>query len=400
MKILQINTFVNSGSTGRIAEEIGVSILKEKGESYIAYGRNERPSQSKLIKIGGKKDVLVNGMLSRLLDNHGFGLKTSTQELIEQIEKINPDIIHLHNIHGYYLNVEVLFKFLKKINKPVVWTLHDCWSYTGHCAYYTFVDCKKWTSGCGSCPQIDAYPSSFFIDKSSQNYRKKRELFTSLDNLTIITVSNWLQKEVEKSYLKNKIIKTINNGVNLDVFKSSEENVFIQKYGLKDKFIILGVANVWEKRKGLEYFIELSNKLNKDEIIFLVGLTEKQINSLPQNIIGITRTESTHELSLLYSGAHVYFNPTLEDNFPTTNLESLACDTPVITFNTGGSPESVTEKVGFVVPKGDLKEVIKSINYLKNNNYKNNCRNRAIEYYNKDDRFNDYIKLYKEIIKN
>ncbi|MDB4297221.1 glycosyltransferase family 4 protein [Flavobacteriaceae bacterium] len=402
MKILQINTYVNSGSTGRIAEEIGMSILKQDWSSYIAYGRNTRPSKSILIKVANRLEISINGVLSRLFDNHGFGLKRGTNKLITEIKFIQPDIVHLHNIHGYYLNIDLLFSFLKESNIPVVWTLHDCWSYTGHCAYYSYVNCSKWKTECSSCPQITSYPSSILVDRSKKNFKLKKELFQSIPNLTIVTVSDWLKKEVKQSFLAQKNVKVINNGVNLDVFKITNSSVLSTKYNIKDKFVILGVANVWEKRKGLDYFIKLSKLLKEDEIIFLVGIDEKKQHTLPDNIISISRTENTEDLADLYSESNVYFNPTLEDNFPTTNLESLACGTPVVTFDTGGSPESISNDTGFIIPQGDVTKALISMRSIKikgNTYYNLNCRTRAVSFYNKDDKFEEYIELYKKKLK-
>lgn len=400
-KLLQINSVINSGSTGRIGEEIGQTAIAAGWESYIAYGRNERPSSSKLIKIGSDKDIKLHGLQTRLFDRHGLGSKGATTDFIRQIEKIKPDIIHLHNIHGYYINIEVLFQYLKKVNVPVVWTFHDCWPITGHCSHFTFVGCDKWKKLCYECPQKTSYPASYFIDRSKKNYILKKELFNSLPNLTLVPVSQWLSGVLEESFLQKYPIKVINNGINTEVFKPSEGSAFRTKYSLDDKFILLGVASIWDERKGLKDFIELSKLLNSDYQIVLVGLTNKQIKQLPENILGIERTESVEGLAEIYASSDVFINPTYEDNFPTTNLESLACGTPVITYETGGSPEAIDESTGIVVEQGNINKLVDAINQIKSHDkqyYSDACVERAHRLYKKEDRYKEYIDLYESLL--
>lgn len=399
--ILQINSVVNSGSTGRIAEETGQTAIAAGWESYIAYGRNDRPSRSNLIKIGNDWDIRIHGLQTRLFDRHGLASTAATREFVDQIKKIKPDIIHLHNIHGYYINIEILFRYLKDANIPVVWTLHDCWPMTGHCAHFTFVGCEKWKTQCFSCPQKKGYPSSYFLDRSKQNHKQKRKLFTSVNDMTIVPVSNWLTDIVKQSYLKDYPIRVINNGIDVNVFSPQSGDGIRLKYGLADKFVLLGVATEWGKRKGLHDFIELSKILKDDEIIILVGLKEDLIKILPENIIGITRTESTQELAEFYSSADVFVNPTWEDNFPTTNLEAMACGTPVITYETGGSPEAIDELTGIVVEQGNIHKLTQAIKQIKEKgkqSYSEACVKRAHRLYRKEDRYREYIELYEELL--
>lgn len=402
-KLLQINTVVNSGSTGRIAEEIGLMVMGNGWESTIAYGRNPRPSKSNLIKIGTKTEIYAHVAKTRVFDAHGLGSVKGTKKLIDEIKVIEPDIIHLHNIHGYYLNIKILFEFLSKTQIPVVWTLHDCWSYTGHCIHYTYVDCQKWQTdiGCHSCPQKKTYPASFVFDRSKKNFELKRNLFTSLSNLTLVPASNWLKNELKKSFLKNQKIRMIHNGIDLKQFSPKESEKIKSKYTINNKFIILGVANPWSDKKGLGDFVKLSKLLKKDQQIVLVGLTNKQIRALPENIIGIERTESIKEMASLYSLAGVFANPTWEDNYPTTNLEAIACGTPVITYKTGGSPESIGENTGFVIPQGDIQALKKKIDLIQSRGkayYGRSCREFAIESFDKKDRFEEYFALYEELL--
>lgn len=400
MRVLQINSVCGVGSTGRIATDLH-SILKEQGhESYIAYGRGEAKNCENAIKIGNKLDNYFHVAQTRLLDRHGLGSYWATKKFIKQIEKINPDIIHLHNIHGYYINVKVLFNYLKKTNKPIVWTLHDCWAFTGHCTYFDYVGCDKWKNGCNQCIQKKEYPTSLVWDRSKKNYILKKKNFREIKNMTIVTPSKWLASLVSESFLQEHHIQLINNGIDLEIFKPTN-STFRKQYGLENKFIILGVASTWDRRKGINYFIELSRTLKDNQKIVLVGVTEEQKEKLPSNIIGISRTNNAKELAEIYTEANVFVNPTLEDNFPTTNLEALGCGTPVITFKTGGSVESIDRNTGYVINVGDVKELKNSIHRIEIKSKEvdwSNCTDRAKCLYDKRKKYREYIKLYEEQI--
>lgn len=401
MKIFQISSEVNSGSVGRIAEQIGEQVIQQGWDSYIAYARDNQPSKSKIIKIGNKFDLLKHGLLTRITDRHGFGSKKATKELIGQIEKIKPDIIQLQHLHGYFINIEILFDFLAKSDIPVVWTFHDCWSFTGHCAYYEFIGCNKWLTSCNGCPQKHEYPKSLFLDNSDKNFEDKKRLFNSVKDLTIVPVSNWLGGETKKSFLQNHKIHVIQNGIDLNNFNTQEGNDIRIKYNVEGKFLVLGVASPWDNRKGLKYFVELSKRLDVNHQIILVGLNKDQIRDLPLNIIGIERTENIEELAKLYSAADVFLNPTLEDTFPTTNLEALACGTPVITFRSGGSPEAIDGHTGIIVEKDDVAGLEKAIYAIKEKSrdyYRKVCRERSELLFNKTKCFSKYIDLYKTIL--
>jgi putative colanic acid biosynthesis glycosyltransferase len=400
-KLVQINSVVNTGSTGRIAEEIGQVATTLGWKSYIAYGREARESKSELIRIGNDWDLKLHGVKTRLFDEHGFGSKNATELLIDSLVQINPDLIILHNLHGYYINIDVLFRYLANQDIPVLWLLYDVWAFTGHCTYFDAVGCSKWITECQHCPQIHEYPRSLIRDNSKSNYTIKRQLFTSVKDLTLITHSKWLKELVHSSFLYKIPVFTINNGIDLEVFKPTNYEHIVHKYNLNNNYIILGVANGWVKRKGFDDFIELRNRLKKKYAIILVGLNQRQIELLPKNIIGIERTENTEELAALYSVANVFLNPTYEDNFPTTNLEALACGTPVITYNTGGSPETIDKETGVIVDKGNIDGIVKAIGEIEimgKAYYTAKCQERAITYFNKDDRNLDYIKLYEEIL--
>lgn len=403
MKLFQVNVVVNSGSTGRIAEELGKLAIHQGWESYIGTGRYPLSSSSELIKIGSSWEMYQHILETRLFDNHGFSSERATKNLITQIKEINPDIIHLHNVHGYFVNIQLLFEFLSKFERPVVWTLHDCWAFTGHCAFYEYVGCEKWKTECHHCPQIHSYPKSWWVDNSSNNYRQKKQIFTSLSNLTLVPVSDWLANQLKSSFLRTLPVKRIHNGLDISKFTPDQELNADLKNKLEGKFVILGVANLWEeKRKGLADFCELSALLSDDDVIVLVGIKKDLLKRLPANIIGIERTENVSELSGLYANSNVLFNPTWEDNFPTTNLEALACGTPVITYATGGSVEVITADTGFVIQKGDIKGALDAIKSVKEKGfffYSDKCRKYAVTNFNKDDRFQEYFDLYETLLR-
>lgn len=382
MKIVQINSF-SSGSTGKIMFNIHSALLNNGYDSYVVWGRGRNSENSHEIYLNDKIGVYIHALLSRITGKVGFYSKKSTKKLLQAFDTIKPDIIHLHNIHGYYINIEMLFNYIKKNGIRVVWTLHDCWSFTGHCSHFESIGCKKWVSKCYKCPQLNSYPKSIF-DNTKWCYKKKKELFTGVKYLTIVTPSKWLLDLVKKSYLKNYQTTLINNSINLNVFKPTKSD-FREKYNLNNKKILLGVANVWNDKKGLNDFIKLANTLDDNYKIVLIGLKEKQLKKLPKNIIGIKKTENQSELAGLYTCADAFLNLTYEDNYPSVNLEALACGTPVITYNTGGSPECLIYNHGMVVTFDELAKNIDKISNIKKKNIKinNNMIEEYLELYNK-----------------
>lgn len=403
MKVLQINVTANSGSTGKIAEQIGRLVMAEGWQSMIAYGRYANPSESNLIRIGTKFDLIEHGIESRLFDNHGLASRQATRQFIQKVEEIKPDIIHLHNIHGYYINYQLLFEYLSKLDTPIVWTLHDCWSFTGHCAHFEYAQCKKWQEGCYTpCPCKKSYPKSVLLDHSDNNWNIKRDCFTSVKNMTIISVSDWLGNLVKQSFIGSYPIRVIHNGIDLDVFRPVTATERLKThYNIAGKYIVLGVANVWTERKGFEDFIKLRHLLSKDYAIILVGVSKKQKEHLPKGILGIQRTQNQNELAQLYTEASVYVNPTYEDNYPTTNLEAIACGTPVVTYKTGGSPESIDNTTGIVVPQHDINGLANAIHTICENgkeHYNISCRQWAEKHFDMKQCFEKYIQLYKEIV--
>ena len=394
MKVLQINTFGNL-STGKIAVDIYRTLRAHGSEGAVAFARNEVPGDVPSFKIGNPLSVYTDGVFTRLTDKAGHYSKGATEKLIKQIKEYDPDIIHLHNLHGYYINVPMLFDYLKDAGKPVVWTLHDCWAYTGHCCYYSMAGCEKWkTHGCSKCPQKKAYPASIFKDNSSKNFSEKNQMFHSVKNLHLVCVSKWLDNELKASFLKDIPSRVIYNGIDTSVFKPSSGNFRI-KYNVGDKRIVLGVASTWDTRKGLADFIELSKILDERYKIVLIGLNDKQKASLPDNMIGIGRTDGPKELAGIYSASNVLFNASVEETFGLPNVESLACGTPVVAYNCTGIPETMTENDGYIVEPHDLKNVALKIGEICD-------AGKRIEVssfrFPKDNTYEAYMKLYEELV--
>ena len=405
MRILQINSTANWGSTGKIAEQIGMLAMQQGWESYIAYGRNVNTSRSKLIKIGSKLSVYWHLVESRLFDNHGLASRCATRKLIKQIKEIQPDIIHLHNIHGYYLNYKILFNYLNETDIPIVWTLHDCWTFTGHCAHYISKDCKKWTTCCDKCDYKKTYPSSLLFNSAKINFTRKRELFCGLgDRLTLVPVSKWLAEQTQQSFFGQTRINYIYNGINTEIFTPKETSEIRDKYSLNGKFVIVGVATKLNSGKGYDDYIKLREELSDDYIIFLVGLSDKQISSLPDGIIGIQRTKNQQELADIYSMAEIVLSLSRAETFGLTIAEGMACGTPAIVYNVTAVPELITPETGLIVDKvGDINGLVKAIEQIRSNGkqyYSAACRKHAEENFDKDKCFAKYIELYNEILTN
>lgn len=393
-RVLQINITANWGSTGKIAESIGLTAMKHGWESYIAYGRWSNPSKSQLIKIGGRWDKYFHFAEQRIFDNEGLCSRSATKKLIRQIKEIKPDVIQLHNIHDHYLNYKILFEYLNQTDIQVVWTFHDCWAFTGHCFHFVTADCMKWQTSCFDCPMKNVFPKTF-LDSSRRNYELKMQLFSKCKNLTIVPCSDWMASFVKQSFLKDKRIEVIKNGIDLSVFCPKDRNAN------DNRLNILAISSVWNEEKGLSDIFKMRKLLSESYRITIVGLTSKQVNALPAGIVGIERTQNVQELIRLYSDANVLINPTYADTFPTVNLEALACGTPVITYRTGGSPEAIDENTGVVVEQGDVEGMAEAIKWVCSKDrkqYAEACRKRAEENFDKDKCFEKYINLYERLI--
>lgn len=379
MKVVQINSACGRGSTGKISLAISKLLSDSNIENYIFYSGNHKSDYERGIMIAPKLSIRIHQILSRIFGDQGFHSYFSTKRMVNKIKKISPDAILLHNLHGYYLHMGVLFEFLKEYGRPVYWTFHDCWPFTGHCTHFTVEKCSKWENGCADCEYKYKYPYSWFLDRSKDLYKKKKELFTSVDDLTIITPSEWLANLVKKSFFHGYPVKIINNGIDIQVFKPTG-NEFREKYGIGDKKIILGVAAVWNYYKGLDVFCELATRLEKDKYqIVLVGTDDSVDSLLPENVISIHRTHDQNELVKIYSAADVFVNPTREENYPTVNMEAIACGTPVVTFDTGGCAEIVTDGCGCAVEVDSVDQMEQQIRKVIENasDYKKSLENKA-----------------------
>lgn len=398
MKVLMINAVCGSGSTGRIVTDMW-SLLKERGhEAKIAYGvgTGTRIAAEDMIRFNNKSGYYRHNIAAKLTDRTGLYSTRQTKRLIEQIKQYDPDIIHLHNLHGYYINYKVLFDYLVQSGKPVVWTLHDCWAFTGHCAHFVSKGCEQWKTHCSDCSLLREYPVCYLKGDVYNNFETKKKAFTSVENMTIVTPSKWLAELVEESFLNKYPVEVIHNGIDLSVFKPTTSD-FKHRHGIENKIMVLAVANVWSKKKGLGDMLRLSEMLGENYQIVIVGLTEKQAADMPKNIIAIQRASSVDELVEIYSAADVFVNPSYEDTFPTVNIEALACGTPVVTYDTGGCAEALDAVSGIVVPTGDvrkMKEAIFSVGKL--DRVKAGQRAQA---FSAGEKYAEYLKLYERLIR-
>lgn len=395
MKIVQINTVSGVGSTGKICVQISKKLTEQGIENYILYcsGSDEYPLAIKY----GDVSTRISALASRIYGNYGLNSVRVTKRLIKLLEDMNPNIIHLHNMHGHNCNIEILFDYIKKNNIKLIWTFHDCWTFTAYCPCFDMIRCDKWKIECKEC--IQARKFSWFMDRSNWLFHKKKQIVSNVD-MTIITPSLWLADRVKESYLKDFTVKVVNNGIDLSVYKVYD-SIFRSKYNIAiHKKIILGVAYDWIPRKGTDIFIELSSRLSlKKYQIVLVGKNENANVKDNSQIVWISQTANPYELAQIYSAADVFVNPTREDTYPTVNMEALACGTPVVTFNTGGSPEILNEKVGSVVERDDIDALEREI--IRICEEKPYSREDCIEHaknFDMNARYMEYVDLYKELL--
>ncbi len=388
MKVVQINITCGSGSTGKICLAVS-ELLNEKGvENYIFYtqGDSDYPYG---IKYADEKTLKIEALKSRVFGCYGFNSKGATKILISHLKDIQPDIVHLHNLHGHNCNLDMLFTYLKSKNIKIFWTFHDCWAFTGYCTHFDYVGCDKWQNYCNSCPQKGDY--SWFFDKSEHLFKKKKELFTGLD-MTVITPSQWLAGLVKKSFLSSCEVRVINNGIDLEVFRAVQSD-FSKRYNLNGKKVILGVSYNWDKMKGIDIFERLADDLDDSYRVVLVGAQYKGNNK----IVVLDRTENQQELAEIYTAADVFVNPTRQENFPTVNLEALACGTPVVCFASGGTGETVDETCGIAMDRDDyeaLREAV--IRVCEERPFTREDCTKWASGFNKNDKFKEYVKLYSE----
>ncbi len=397
MKILFVSAIWGGGGPGGVVKDLYAYMEARGEECWFAYARRSVPDSVRSIRIGSTLTVAGHIVKALCLDSNGFHSAAATRRFIRAVGELKPDLINLHNIIGFSLHVGVLFEYLKRTGIPVVWTVHDCWPFTGHCTYFDDVGCDKWRDSCGGCPARMQYPHSLFFDFSRRNLQIKKRLFSNVGSLSLVTPSAWLAGIMRDSFLKSYPIRVINNGIDLEVFRPVDSDLR-RRYGLENRTVVLGVAIVWALRKGLDAFVRLSDMLDPEKYrVVLIGITKHQKRRLPDRILALPRTRDAQELARWYSAADVFVNPTLADNYPTVNLEALACGTPVVTYDTGGSGEMIAPGSGTVVRKGDLhalRDAIESCT-LKRSGFAAD-RSRL----DKSVRFADYHELFKSCAEN
>ena len=402
MKVLIINASCGNGSTGRIVADL-YQMLRNKGhfcKIAFSHGEPRMVPYEDTIRVNNKWGYYIHNVLGKLFDRAGFFSRQKTKKFVKIIEEYKPDLIHLHNLHGFWINIDILFKELRKLNIPIVWTLHDCWAYTGHCSHYKTNKCYKWVDGCHACQHLDVYPRSYFVDNSRNNYLKKKVLFTSVDKMTIVTPSQWLASEVKKSFLGKYPVTPIPNGIDLKTF-SRKEFVSRKKFGIPEKKkVLLAVSFVWNKEKGLDDLIELSKKIDKDKyVMVIVGLSARQKETLllPPTIIAIERTSNIDDLVELYSLSDVFLNPSYQETMGMVTAEAIACGTPVIVYDKTAVPEIVDPQSGFVVKAGDITAMKENIEKALDLNKE--CISKCAMKFEKNNQYEKYYTIYKSIIK-
>lgn len=396
MKILQINSVCGVTATGRIVTDLYEAAVNRGHECVIAYGEHKfhnNPGSMKALEIGTMRDCRQHAVLTRLFDMQGFASRKATRQFLKRVEEYQPDVIHLHNLHGYYINIELLFHYIKKKKIKVVWTLHDCWPFTGHCVHFLEAGCDKWKTGCHHCPLTGQYPTSLFLDCSKHNYHEKKALFTGVEDMTLLVPSNWLQEKIKHSFLQDYPVKVVYNGIDLDIFHPSPSDFRI-RYDLEDRFIVLGVANIWEERKGLGTFLQLAKSLGEEYCVVLVGLSQEQIGALPAGILGFPGTDMARELAEIYSAADVFVNPGREETFGLTVAEAMACGTWPVVYADTACAEVVEQGAGQIVT-GGIKELEQAIRDCREKGIPEHIERKA-SYFSKK-RFGEEIIAVYEI---
>lgn len=401
-KLLQINVDANNGSNGSIARDIGDLVIERGWDSYIAYGRRQIPSMSKLIRVGNDADVLMHGIESRLFDNHGLASRRITKKFLQKVEDIKPDIIHLHNIHGYYINYKYIFEYISENDIPIVWTLHDCWPFTGHCAYPISHGCNRYADLCHNCPARSGYPKSMLFDFSSRNHRIKRKIFTLPRRMIVTTVSNWLHDVTSKSFLKKYPIETVYDGIDTECFIDKGSDLR-SRLRLENKFVLIAAAASWSISKGWNDYIKLSKLLPDDIKIVLVGVDKNKVRELPSQIISIPRVEGKAQLAEYYSMADVLLNLSYAETFGMTTAEAMACGTPGISYNRTACPELLSPETGIVVEAGNFNQILSAIHEIKANgkiHYSSSCRKRVIDNFDFKTVNKRFLEIYDALLKN
>lgn len=398
MKIVQVNTVCNT-STGKIMECIQREAVRRGYETYSFVGRRKPFQDIPCEKIGNPISFWIHVGLTTALDRQGFGSWFHTRRMIKRIKEEKPDIIHLHNLHGYYLNLPLLFRYLKEeYEGKVFWTFHDCWPFTGHCVHFSYAGCERWKTKCYQCPMKKRYPVSLFVDASKKNYQIKKELFCSVRNLTVIVPSAWMEAWVRESFFQDRTVCVVPNGIDLSVFTYRHDEKVYRSYHIPaEKKVLLGVAGIWDERKGLQDFHKLAGVINQENYqIVLIGLSGFQIRHLPEGIIGITRTENKQELAALYSRADIFINPSKEESFSLVTVEAMACGTPVIVLNTSAVRELVTPQCGVVIENMETEAYMEAIEQVEVGHFERATVRLCAEKYNQNSMAERILSLYEE----
>lgn len=395
-KLVQINTVCNN-STGHIMHDIQRK-AHEKGYDTLSFvGRRKVYTDLPCEKFGNPISFWIHVAINTAFDRQGHGSLLQTKRLVARLREEKPDVIHLHNLHGYYLHIPTLFRYLREeYTGKIFWTFHDCWPITGHCAYYVMAGCDKWKTQCKKCPNKKVYPISWGLDQSKRNFEEKKQLFTGLKHLEIITPSQWVADQVKESFLQDIPVHVVSNGINLDAFQYTEDDNIYEKYNIpRDKKIILGVASIWEERKGLQDFLELAKILPEEYVIVLVSLSAKQMKQIPDNVIGIQRTETRKELIVLYSLADVFMNPSREETFSLVTIEAMACGTPVIALDTSAVKELVNDGNGIVLHDTAPQEYLKAIEQLQAKNLSREEIRSTVLHFSEKNMAEKVVELYE-----
>lgn len=395
LKVLFVNLVYGTGSTGKIIADIMEMLKKAGHDAKAMYGVGEESECPDAIKFSTQLEYYFHNAVSRLTDHAGLYSQMATRKLIREIQTFQPDLIHLHTLHGFYVNYEMLFRFLKKASIPVIWTLHDCWAFTGHCTHYSQTGCDQWQSLCTKCQLLYRYPQCYFKGDVKRNYVRKQRAFNGVNNLTLTAPSRWLAEQISLSFLKDYPLEVIPNAIDLSIFHAQDSTLRLQ-YGLDGKKVVLGVANAWSARKGLHDMITLASRFGPEFQVVLLGLTENQIEELPDGILGIKRTTDQVELAQWYSEADVFVNPTYEETFGLTTVEAQACGAPVVVYCTDGCPETVALENGVLVRKGDLEGLEAAVRTIIENGKRADAQKMC--YFDKDCVYRKYINLYERTI--
>ena len=399
-RILYINESIGTGSVANIIEQIGIKAQSLGYTCMVAHGaRYVGTSCLPHYAFSSKVEEYMHGILSLLGNAHGLGSRMATRRLIAFIQKWKPTLIHLHNLHGYYLNYPFLFDYLKQANIPVVWTLHDCWALTGRCAHFTLSGCEQWKTGCRKCPMYRDYPRSVLCGFTQRNFELKKHAFNGIKNMTVTTVSEWLNRQVAQSLLQAYPCQTILNGIDVQHFHPVVSD-WRKRWKAEMKVVLLGVASQWTETKGWSDWLQLTRQLDDTYCVVLIGVNEQQKRQLPSNCITISHIADKHEMAEIYSSADIYVNLAHQESFGLTLIEAMACGTPCISYNNTAIPETTTPDSCIVVDDGDIRSVVTAIK-TQGRRMKDErgdlCRQHVMTHFNEEDKIDEYMKLYSRL---